>query len=173
MNIFSLMLVFAAFSPQSPPGNPELIRPILEFVQDELQRQGVSDRWRGPLIFDINSFISAVRKAEGIALSETAVAAAINQEFRTGAKGDAVRCASSPDSNLSRNCWIVDRGLFIEIDSMSRTKSGYSVTLTYLVSDDWRRGGQRSAIFSQTVLLSFVREGGSWRVQRVLTLRTS
>ena len=90
---------------------------------------------KGPLLVDIHSFALHLGMAGAEGVDAAAVRKAVNRPFREATSAEAIRCDSS--------CWIVDDGLYVGLDCLTRTPSGAQALMTAKWTE--RRPSGRSA----------------------------
>lgn len=92
------------------------------------------------------------------------VGAAVGQEFRASTAREAVRCHPVEGDRLREMCGIAGDGLFIHLDSLTRTNTGYTAIVTYSVTQ--ARGPRSSATCGRTLALTFVPGTTDWQLKK-------
>jgi hypothetical protein len=112
-----------------------------------------------PLFVEVGSFAFQGSTATGRNIDSEAVAIATGRRIREASNREAIHCSSE-------RCEIPDDGLFVTLDSLARTSSGFRALVTTIWTD--RRPSGRSALSEIQLEVWFARRGATWLRRRVL-----
>jgi hypothetical protein len=109
-----------------------------------------------PLMIDVESFAAHGSAGFGTRVSERQVEASLPMPHQVARRSVAVRCRRLPFS-----CRVLHDGVFMQMDSVTRSADGFSAYVTYVWTD---RGSSRSLLGMAQVRIDARRAGGGWRL---------
>lgn len=136
------------------------LMPMIVDMSEAHARAAAHRSGTGPLIVNVESFVDAWHAETGEALSRSQIVAAMDRPFLDLSVVQSQECGPDGDT-----CRIVNNGVYVRLDSITRTPSGFDAVVTV----DWNspRGG---GIDFNQIHYSFQRATDGWRPtdQRVL-----
>lgn len=144
----------------------DALQVIAALIQDKYERLSAprAQRPNGetrPILLNAQAIVDAIRAATGHELRKAEVDAAIEPEFRDINEDQATRCAPWEPDPRKQKCWVIDNGYYIEVESVSRTATGWDVVAQYQFTGEDRRPGQ-STVQMYQVQHSFEQQDGQW-----------
>ncbi len=135
-----------------------LARAIVEVAADQARKAADTGHACGPLLVDVQSFVAAARQTLGEEIPPEALRQAIGRPYIELSREEAIEC--EPEGYP---CAIWSNGVFIRLDSLQPSPTGFDVRFTALYTD--RRSPGHSAIGGRELLVYFARENGRWIVR--------
>jgi hypothetical protein len=109
-----------------------------------------------PLMIDVESFSARGSAGFGTRISERQMEASLPMPHRVARQSVAVRCRRLPFS-----CRVLHDGVFMRMDSVTRTPGGISAFVTYIWTHE---GSERSLLGMAQVRIDAGRAGSGWRL---------
>lgn len=165
MNIVVATLVFAGLvhGQQDAIASKDLMPRIAKVAHQSAAHDVGRFFASGPILVDVESFQASARKLGFEAVNERTLLDAVGPKSRPASADEAVVCTYDA-RRTPRKCQIEDDGLFIKVDSIKVTESGFDAFVTLMWTE--RRSSVSSATGIQTRIISFARATHGWRLVR-------
>lgn len=184
MKVFLTVVTFVVFVMQASAA--ELVQAVRLVVDDvtewsanafEVYREDEPNRTPGPFFVDVASLRVAARQGAGTDLARTDLANAIGRTYRNATVKEVVRSRPSPDTSRAPNFWVVNDGVHLQFDSVTKTVDGYRIVVSYRLTERRLPGRYRrtasSAIASSKVRYTVSQERGRWVIKEREVLFTT
>jgi hypothetical protein len=172
MMILPALMLLAAMGSGTEPELPGVIRAVVSIVRaDAVSSFSTSQpqSLRGPVLLDVQSAIDAY---ESIVkdLHPGDVMRDVDITVRDVRHDEAVRCEPWGHRPGAKRCWVDGDGQIVWFDSIARSDSGYTVVVSYSVSD--RRPSGNSALTLKKMRLRLVRTTSGWveRAREIISI---
>lgn len=166
MNIILALLVSTA--PVQASDSTDALRVVAAIIQethDELRSPKALKTREGeflPILLNVASVIAAIRAGTGQEVSKSEVDAVVKPKYRDVTANGVIRCAPWKQDPRKEECWVVDEGFYIKLESFTRTATGTEVVVSFqFTSEGHRRPGQLDVQWNQFRYV-YAKQNGKW-----------
>jgi hypothetical protein len=166
------MTILAALLMGSPPGKckfldliPLIVRAVERDARDP-NAEGMPEAVTGPLILDVKSFSHVGWAHRDSTIDSAAIRRVLGRAFRNQTESEAIRSGPSELYPGATSASVVDRGVFIRLDSLTQNPigPGLAAWVTSVVTQFDNVG---SSVCTRQLVLLFSSTKGRWLLETI------